>query len=192
MCSKTNFSIVIYSSTERVRGKPRPISDHLRPTMEQRDETRHRGGHLSIIFVLSHSLLNFKNISFFSTKSWAKLKSKSFSERLLAWPLIIGGPSKVPTWKEHCGGQGSGHLKGRSRLPATTGEMQDFWGQMRTILANARPSECLDWFQGTWMLETFQQGKNNFCAHTKKCQCICCKLTKSPESGCQKVIHCKK
>ena len=45
-----------------------------------------------------------------------------------------------PTWEELCGGQETGHSKGKtkSRFPAKLTEIERFGGQMEIILANLK------------------------------------------------------
>ena len=96
-------------------------------------------------------------------------------------------------WRDHCGRQGSCHLKGSPPTPATTGEKQESWGHMGIMLAIAQAGECLV-SQGPFSCWKPLQGErrkseahNNMSMYYLQQQ-----LPTSPESRCQRAIHCKK
>ena len=162
--------------------------------MEQREETWHRGGHLSIIFVLSHSLLKTRGFwehfpPFYFHKLMGKVKIQDLQrERVLAGHPIIEGPSKVGTLDSELGRStmvDRGHAtwrgdhkrqpqQGRSKIPEA--KWGPFWPMPNQVNAwtdfknfdAGTPSEYLDWSQELLMLETFHQGNDRLFVTNQK------------------------
>ena len=137
----------------------------------------------------------------------SKVKIQILQRALLAWPYIIesllartdlGG---TPWWTGDRPFEGeitiSSQTRGDARFLRPNG---DHFGQPeRRAPGGPFLKYLLDqvnaWtnFNELLMLETFQQGNDNLFVHTQKnFNVSAANSPKSPESGCQRVIHCKK
>ena len=97
------------------------------------DETRHRGGSTNILY-LSIKPLAIANVFFFPSANFEQNPSASVTGLRLN---IIVGLLLEPTLEEFCGGQETGHSKGKTatRLPTKPAGRKQFGGQMENIQA---------------------------------------------------------
>ena len=187
--------IAFSGQTKGVRRILRLISDHSGASLSGatvvteppdhrgagfQDETRHRGGHLTITFC-PKATRNSKHVFYFKKKVffWAK----SFEEYTGLRPKVIVWPPLLEPTSEELGGwrQAIRRGKTKSRFPAKPGEIQRFWGQMVIILANLKgelqgalsSSTCptRQTLEPTstnfWCWKLFNMGMTDFCDQPK-------------------------
>ncbi len=211
--------IAFSGQTKGVRRILRLISDHSGASLSGatvvteppdhrgagfQDETRHRGGHLTITFC-PKATRNSKHVFYFKKKKsffWAK----SFEEytglrpKVIVWPPLLEPTSEeLGGWRQAIrrGKQNRDFQPNQGRYNDSEAKWWSFWPTWKVSSrrgpfpqAPAQPGKHL--IQELLMLETFIRGMTNFCDQSKTCQCtICNKNFQKPGVWMSRVIHCK-